>query len=849
MSKRAKRDRGRSSPSSKKGHLGQSSPYVPSLEELLDRAERLFMRGHYDRVLSLLDDAPEKYQRHPDFLLIRGQAYLGIGQPSQAADDLERYLKRRGKDTRLYFPLAMAYAQLELRAHALQATRRYLQGEVDNRQDEKAARELITLLEPDVMELHAAYGVPEDQCIPVSYYNEEAMHAMSKGDFKKAELAIKKAIAIAPKWPSPYNNRAAIQAMTGQLDDAIALCHEVLTTIAPGNLFATASLVMFYALRGDRELATPYLERLRQLTESELAESDLNKIVEALAYWEDVEALWRIARWALDEYDPLLLTSLTCYALGIAAMRTHHLDVARIYFDRVWESGWQAPTIAMILDELDEATDDELVLPTPTGTISCIPGVILLQAVPMEEFLSLLQERDAQDGWSDALVRKRDAFLRRYPHLELGLIRLFEDIDLYGEQIENQMGLLVSPGTARVYEILERFALGQRGPNDVRLLAMNILSQEGWRSPGGLVHFWDEELDEWHDVQLMAFEIKDPETSAYSDEVMDLLDAGMEARHAGDSEQAIALLQQALEVDPHCGQAAHNLGVMILQDEDDPSGREWIARAIEIEPDYVFAYATMAKLLIVEGKLDEALEYLDIFPKQKVIVPEAYIAYQEALLRLALARDDYEIAERILDNLEEMFPDHPVVVRVRDSWEAHEATSGLLDRFRDSFGYLHDYWLQSTHRKHNRMLNAPISPSDDVRACLDRLTKDDALTVTAKRLGLRGYGRKAELIESIARRLFEPGLLQDVVNDLTEPHRDALRVLLAHDGIMPWIDFTAVSGDDFDESPYWKYHEPETTPGVLKLYGLLTAGTYKDERVAMIPYDLRPLLRVALAMK
>ena len=341
------------------------------------------------------------------------------------------------------------------------------------------------------------------------------------------------------------------------------------------------------------------------------------------------------------------------------------------------------------------------------------------------------------------------------------------------DRVENQLGLLVAPGTARVYEILERFALGQRGPNDVRLLAMNILSQEGQHPPGELVRFWDEELDEWHDVQLMAFEIKEPETSAYSEEVIDLLGAGMEARHAGDSEKAIALLQQALEIDPHCGQAAHNLGVIMLQDEDDPSGREWIARAIEIEPDYVFPYGTMAKLLIVDGKLNEAMEYLDVFPKQREITPEAYIVYQEALIRLALARDDYEIAERTLENLEDMFPGHPTVVHIRDFWETHEATFDIFGRLGDSLGYLQDYWLQSTHRKHNRMLNAPISPSDDVRACLDRLTKDDALTVTAKRLGLRGYGRKAELIESIARRLFEPGLLQDVVNDLTEPHRDA----------------------------------------------------------------------------
>jgi hypothetical protein len=71
--------------------------------------------------------------------------------------------------------------------------------------------------------------------------------------------------------------------------------------------------------------------------------------------------------------------------------------------------------------------------------------------------------------------------------------------------------------------------------------------------------------------------------------------------------------------------------------------------------------------------------------------------------------------------------------------------------------------------------------------------------------------------------------------------------MLEHDGVRPWEEFTAKFGDDFDESPYWQWHAPETLSGFLRMSGVLAVGTLDGVQVAVIPAELRPLLKNVLA--
>ncbi len=817
-----------------------SQPRADSLAVLLDRAQRFFMRDQMEQGLAVLEEVPERYRQHPDFLLVRGQAWYVQGQFVNAIDDLESYLKRRAEDTQTYFTLAKVYTEMAWRAHLIQALRRYLAGQKSEIADVIAARELLRLAESDVFSLHTTYGVPKDQCVPASYYNEEAMRALNGRQFEMALRATRRAIQLAPRWPSPYNNRASSLFESGRTDEAIAQTKEVLETIEPDNLFATSNMVIFSVLLDQRETAAIYVERLQQLGPVAVwARSDLEIVIQSLAYWEDGALLWEIAQWVQAEglIEPLSFQS--TYALAAAALNTGHLDSARLYFQSIQNGDVPFPYIERLLNLLKDASGSSVTIPTVSGCLSYIPGVLLLRSAFVGDFLDIMREVDDRLEWPEALARKRDALLRRYPKLEWGVIRFFKDADPYSVDLEYSMNLLVSLGTARAYETLSTFACGKIGPRQARMNALFLLLRAKQFKPGERVMIWDEDIADWHEVALTGFAIKEPDFLPYAEDVLKLLSEALEANRAGDYDRAVALMKQVLALDSHCGPAAYNIGAINMTLGNEAEGRFWIARAAEIEPGYLLAHAALAKLLAREGKTEEALQRLEIFVTQEEVSPHAYTTYQDALFTVAMVKGDFDEAEKILTALEEIFPDETMVHFMRERWEEREVLN-------TSWSRIHDFLLEGAHRRHERMLATLITPDADARLCLDRLTREDALPAVAKHLSMSVRGRKAELVEAIAEALTSSGTVTQALSRLSDAARAALHVLLEHGGVMPWQAFTVAFGDDFDESPYWIYHEPESIPGILKSFGLLAVGTYKGQQVALIPADLRPLLSSAL---
>jgi hypothetical protein len=134
-----------------------------------------------------------------------------------------------------------------------------------------------------------------------------------------------------------------------------------------------------------------------------------------------------------------------------------------------------------------------------------------------------------------------------------------------------------------------------------------------------------------------------------------------------------------------------------------------------------------------------------------------------------------------------------------------------------------------------------------LKDCLDRLSRD-TLGATLRAWRLSSSGRKAEVIARLVDAMTSSDVLSDCIEEaLSEEGRSALVWLLEGDGVRPWAEFTTRFGDDFDESPYWEWHDPETVPGVLRLFGLVSVGTLDGREVAFIPNDLRSPLRDGLA--
>jgi hypothetical protein len=125
---------------------------------------------------------------------------------------------------------------------------------------------------------------------------------------------------------------------------------------------------------------------------------------------------------------------------------------------------------------------------------------------------------------------------------------------------------------------------------------------------------------------------------------------------------------------------------------------------------------------------------------------------------------------------------------------------------------------------------------------LDRVSRE-ALGATLRAWRLSSSGRKADVIARLVEVMTSSDELSECIEEaLDDEERSALVWLLEEGGVRPWAEFTARFEDDFDESPYWQWHDPETVPGVLRMFGFMTVGTLDGREVAFIPNDLRSLL-------
>jgi hypothetical protein len=84
--------------------------------------------------------------------------------------------------------------------------------------------------------------------------------------------------------------------------------------------------------------------------------------------------------------------------------------------------------------------------------------------------------------------------------------------------------------------------------------------------------------------------------------------------------------------------------------------------------------------------------------------------------------------------------------------------------------------------------------------------------------------------------------LPRVLEGLEQEARAALDVVVDQGGKMSWQAFDARYDNDLDESSYWKYHEPESVMGRLRMRGLLVEATVGEELWVVIPVEVREAL-------
>jgi tetratricopeptide (TPR) repeat protein len=261
-------------------------------------------------------------------------------------------------------------------------------------------------------------------------------------------------------------------------------------------------------------------------------------------------------------------------------------------------------------------------------------------------------------------------------------------------------------------------------------------------------------------------------------------------------------------------------------------------RSVEVDPTYTFGFANLGLIEAQNGNKELALDYLTKVNQAKVIAPNTSAIANLAYMIIAIQDHDIEGARRHFDMASEVDPDN----RLLDQFEER---LNLLEKFGGMSTFFQDFQKQSAHRFHRKALNTPLTEQVDLKTCLSKQT-NDTLSATCRFWRTKEYGKKHEMVARLAARILDVEIWDEIFEALKESEREALKWVLDGGGWRPWAEFTEKFGNDMDESPHWRYDDPESIPGRLKWAGLLFVGKLDGQEVAFIPADLRPLLKKVL---
>jgi tetratricopeptide (TPR) repeat protein len=203
------------------------------------------------------------------------------------------------------------------------------------------------------------------------------------------------------------------------------------------------------------------------------------------------------------------------------------------------------------------------------------------------------------------------------------------------------------------------FALGQRGPDDLRLRASQLAEEAGLLPPGPR-RLWIN--GQWRENKMLRTEIHtEPSERQHAPGIFDLLMQAVDALRAGKDAHAEGLLRKALDIDPNDPVVMNNLALAVSR-----LGRTDESEAItlllhERHPDYLFGRTAMAGLAAARGEWNRARELLDpLLMRPRLHITE-FTAVCTAEVNLYLAQGNREQVEHWLGMWRRAAPDHPLL--------------------------------------------------------------------------------------------------------------------------------------------------------------------------------------------
>jgi tetratricopeptide (TPR) repeat protein len=218
----------------------------------------------------------------------------------------------------------------------------------------------------------------------------------------------------------------------------------------------------------------------------------------------------------------------------------------------------------------------------------------------------------------------------------------------------------------KLLDALRAFALGQRGPDKMRLDALTILRQKN-ALPEGRLKMWHQ--GKWCEQFFKAWEIYSENVDhGWPREACDLYSRAMLAMHGGDDHQAEVMLEKALEIQPNTPEFLNNL-CAVYSRQGRLKEAETLAERIHRDfPDYFFGRTNLAVFLVRRGETERAKRLIEPLMNESRLHTSEFSALCYAQAEVAYAERQWDAVRTWADQLEHILPNDPKVKTIR-SWK------------------------------------------------------------------------------------------------------------------------------------------------------------------------------------
>ena len=407
--------------------------------------------------------------------------------------------------------------------------------------------------------------------------------------------------------------------------------------------------------------------------------------------------------------------------------------------------------------------------------------------------------------------------------------------------VGNGIELLDAIGSPAAFAALKRFAFSQAGFDRNRIFALYLLAGAGEVPVGQPVRAWLR--GEWREITLQALGTREPRQLPYSDRAIALLNRAIKCMNDGDDAQAELLFREVLEMEPQAVEAYNNLAAVYERRQDNIRAREMLWRALEINPNYVYARGNLAGFLLRDGDVDGAEALLEPLASLERMDPDEVAFMNCVRAKCLIAREAFTDAIACLDIALAVQPDYQPAEELLEWVERRQTIEAVSGSFWDR--------MRRRHLAARRRLQQRITHLEPTLQEVLELYSKEVLTGVSRAVMVSGRWsalKKPDLIRVLVANLLKPGSLEFVLHSLHDEDIAALRDVLRQGGVMLWSDFEARYGSDLEASPYWNFHEPDAVMGRLRVRALLAEATVEGTLYVCVPLEMRQPLIAALGV-